>query len=388
MQRKKQIRKYSIIAITSIIVLFIAMHIILPPKKRIFYITANVTRGNIQQSILVSGTIRNESRVEVGAQTSGQITAIDVTLGEHVKKGQLIATIDSQTQEDEFLNTESQYKSYSTQLVNAKEALAVAQNNYNINKKLFLSGAISQVTFNSYITTLANAKSSVASLQASVTQASLNVSTAKTNLSYTKITAPISGTVISIPVSVGQTVNANYNTPTIVQLANLTQMYNEIDIPEANINSVKLDDPVKFVTMDGNTNYSGKIDSINPAITTLTNNSYDISVYNTNPVYYYADVNISNPNYQLKIGMLTQNTIILATYNNVLLIPSDAIKFSGSKAYVDILVNHKPEQRFITTGVSNNTDTIVLTGLNVGDKVIISSSTVRPQSATPGKRGL
>ena len=99
--------------------------------------------------------------------------------------------------------------------------------------------------------TLDNAKAEMEAIEANIKQAEIEVNTAETNVSYTKITAPMDGTVISVPVSEGQTVNANQTTPTIVTIADLSKMKIKPEISEGDITKVKAGQEVSFTIFIG-----------------------------------------------------------------------------------------------------------------------------------------
>jgi membrane fusion protein, macrolide-specific efflux system len=111
-------------------------------------------------------------------------------------------------------------------------------------------------------------------IEANIKQAEIEVNTAETNVGYTKITAPMDGTVISVPVSEGQTVNANQTTPTIVTIADLSKMKIKPEISEGDITKVKAGQEVSFTILsDSQTVYHSVIDSVDPANTTITDSS-------------------------------------------------------------------------------------------------------------------
>lgn len=342
--------------------------------KTITYLTETVQRGNLQKTVIATGTIRAYNRVEVGAQVSGKIEKIYVTLGQKVKTGDLIAQIDSSTQQNTLDTATAKLASYQAQLKAKKVAYSVAKSSYDRLSKLYAKKSVSLDEFESAKDTLATAEAAIEEIDASIKQAEIEVNDAKTNLGYTKIVAPIDATIISIPVSEGQTVNANQTTPTIVQVADLSKVLIKPEISEGDITKVTAGMEVKFSTLsDPDKIYQATIDSVDPAMTTLTDNEYTESVSDTNAVYYYANVVVENPDNNLRIGMTTQNTITIADVKNTLLIPTMTLKKQNNKVFVNVLTTaDQVEQREVQIGLNDDMNTQILSGLTEGEKVVSS----------------
>ncbi|WP_133543924.1 efflux RND transporter periplasmic adaptor subunit [Mesocricetibacter intestinalis] len=350
------------------------------------YLTETVMRGNLQKSVIATGTVRSFNRVEVGAQVSGKIEKIHVILGQQVKQGELIAEIDSQTQLNTLNTAQAKLASYQAQLTSKQVAQEVALSSYQRTVKLYAQKSASLDDLNNAKNSLASAKSAVLEVEALIKQAEIEVNTAKTNLGYTKIVSPIQGTIISIPVSVGQTVNANQTTPTIVQVADLNKMLIKAEISEGDITKVKPGMAVEFTTLaDPDNQYKAQITSVDPAMTTLTDNEYEESVTDTNAVYYYANVVVDNPEQKLHIGMTTQNNIIIAEVKDALLVPTLTLKKQGGKTFVQVLNGDKVEQREVGIGLNDDINTQILSGLQEGEKVISSQLAEGEKLSMPGR---
>ncbi len=338
------------------------------------YLTETVKRGDIAQTIVASGTVRSNNRVEVGAQVSGKITKINVVLGQEVKKGDLLATIDSLTQNNNLDEAKSKLKSYEAQRKSAKVKLQVAQSKYSRMSKLYETKSISLDDYETAREELEVAKASVAEYNELIAQATISVKTAETNLSYTTITSPIDGVVISIPVSEGQTVNSNQSAPTIVQVADLTKMLIKAEVAEGDITKVKTGMNVELTTLaNPEIIYKSTIESVDLATSTLTDDEYSESVSNSSAVYYYANIILDNPDNNLRIGMTTTNTIKIKESQNILLVPTVAVQKVNGKSVVKILKeNNKVEEREIVTGISDGLSTEVKEGLSEGEEVIVT----------------
>lgn len=348
------------------------------------YLTEAVQRGDIEKNVVATGSIESVNTVDVGAQVSGKVTKLYVTLGQQVKKGDLIADIDSTTQINTLNTRKAELAGYQAQLIARKTAYDVAQSNYNRLSKLYSQKATSLDTLNTSKSTLDNAKAEMNVIQENIKQAEIEVNTAETNVGYTKITAPIDGTVISTPVSEGQTVNSNQTTPTIVKIADLSKMRIKPEISEGDITKVKAGQSVSFTILSDNKKvYQAKIDSVDPATTTISDNSSGSgnssysssgsSSSSSSAVYYYANIVVDNPDQVLRIGMTTENNIKIAEAKNVLSVPNMAVQTQHGKTFVNILnANNQPERREVEIGVQNDYQTEIKSGVTEGEKVIVS----------------
>ena len=349
-------------------------------KQETTYLTESVTRGNVEKTVVASGSVESVNEVDVGAQASGKITKLYVKLGQEIKKGEMIADIDSTTQINTLNTKKAALVSYQAQLKAKRTAYDVALSSYNRLSKLYTQKATSLDSLNTAKSTLDNAKAEMEAIEANIKQAEIEVNTAETNVGYTKITAPMDGTVISVPVSEGQTVNANQTTPTIVTIADLSKMKIKPEISEGDITKVKAGQEVSFTILsDNQTVYHSVIDSVDPANTTTSDSSSTSSSTSssssstTSAIYYYANVLIDNPDRTLRIGMTTENNIKIANAKDVLLVSNMAIQKRDGKNFVNVLNDkNQPEQREVETGVQNDFHTEIKSGVNEGEKVIVS----------------
>lgn len=349
------------------------------------YTTQAVGLRDIHKSVLATGTVRSQSRVEVGAQVTGQLTALYVSLGQFVHKGDVIAEIDATTQQNAVNTAQARLSALNAQLRAANTTLGVAEKNRQRQTQLLSQRASSQTSLESAQTALAQAKAQVSTLESDIKQATIALATAQTDLGYTRITAPMSGTVVSIPVTVGQTLNARQNTPTVVQIADLEKMLIKAEVAEGDIALVKAGQRVRFTTLaEPHKTLEGVIDSVDPALTTLTDGEYKTSAGSSAAVYFYANILVPNPDRTLRIGMTTQTEIIVAESQQRLAIPNIAIERQGDKAQVQVLIDGKPQVRSVRLGLSDGIYTEVLEGVQQGELII--TNTVRPSEGQNGAR--
>ena len=345
------------------------------PKNEATFITEEVKRGKLAQTVSATGEISATNLVDVGAQVSGQIKKMHVKIGDVVKEGDLIAEIDNVTQVNEVNTRKAQLQTYQAQLESAQVALKIAQRKYSRYKSLASADAVSKEEFEATEDSLATNRAKIKELQSSIRQTQIAINTAEKDLGYTRITAPSAGTVVSLVVEQGQTINSSQTSPTVVQIADLTSMTNKMQIAEGDATKVKAGQTVNFTILsEPDAPISAKLDSIDPGLTTMSQGSYSKSTDTTsNAIYYYARATVPNPDGKLAIGMTTQNTVEIASADNVLMVPTVAIKTKDGKKFVRVLgANNQAVDREIQTGLKDSMNTEVKSGLNEGEKVVMS----------------
>ena len=337
------------------------------------YITDTVKRQNVQKVVNATGEVRAIELVTVGAQVSGEIEKLYVSIGQNVKKGDLIAEIDSTTQQNEVYINKARLESYNAQLNAAQVSLKVAEKQYKRMQSLKKKNAASDEDLENAEDAYETAKSKVTELESTIKETEISLSTAETNLGYTKITAPLDGTIVSVPVKQGQTINAAMDTPAIVQIADLSQMEILIEISEGDISNIKPGVKVTYsILADLNDVYETTLRSVDPGLTLLTNNEYTEVVESSEAIYYYGRLIVPNPEGKLRIGMTTQNVIYVESAENVLTVPVTAIKNNNGQKYVDVLTPKGVQQRVIITGVSDGLNVEVKQGVVEGDEIVLA----------------
>lgn len=337
------------------------------------YITEPVIRKNIEKTVNATGEVKAIELVTVGAQTSGKIEYLPVKVGQRIQKGDLIAQIDSTTQENDVNSTKAKLTSLKAQLNAAEISAKIAEKQFVRERRLLKKNAASQEDFENAKDAFEAAKAKVTELKASIAETALALNTAETNLGYTKITAPLDGVVVSVPVKTGQTVNAAMNTPTIVQIADLSQMEILIEISEGDIGKVQTGAKVTYTVLSApETVYETTLKSIDPGLTLLTNGEYTEVVGSDEAIYYYGRLVVDNPDGALRIGMTTQNVIYVAQADNVLTIPVLAVKKDGAQSYVNVLTPTGIQRHAVITGLSDGVDIEIKSGVSDHDTVVIA----------------
>lgn len=344
--------------------------------EKVSYLTEVVRVGDIVRTVNATGEVAAVQLVNVGAQVSGQIEKLNVQLGQKVQKGELVAEIDSTTQKNDLATNKAKLSTYESQLASRKVALKVAQIQYDREIKLKERNATSDENMENAENALESARAAVDEMESLIIQTRISVDTAEINLGYTQISSPLNGTVVSIPVEEGQTVNANQTTPTIAQIADLSQMEIRMQISEGDVTKVKTGMKVEYsILSEPNRVFSGTLSSVDPGLTTLTDGSYSGSADAGTAIYYYGKLVVPNEDGALRIGMTTQNIITIGEARKVMIVPSIAVTHRGGRGYVRVLEKGKPVDREIETGLTDNMNTQVISGLKEGDEVVAAQMT-------------
>ncbi|MEK6571540.1 MAG: efflux RND transporter periplasmic adaptor subunit, partial [Bacteroidota bacterium] len=211
------------------------------------YRTAKLERGDISVTVTATGTLSAVTTVQVGTQVSGTIAKLFADYNSVVKKGQVVAIIDTT-----FLQT--QVDDAEASLERAVAQVNQTQRDFGRTQDLLRKSLVSQADYD-----VAKTNYESAAAQRKSAQAALN--RARINLKYATIRAPIDGVVISRNVDVGQTVAASLQAPTLFVIANdLTKMQVQANIDEADIGKVQVGQSVKF-TVDAHPDqqFQGKV---------------------------------------------------------------------------------------------------------------------------------
>ncbi|MCH7392303.1 MacA family efflux pump subunit [Acinetobacter dispersus] len=327
--KKIQPRKIIMIAIGVLIIAALGWMFFKPKAQAPQYISAEVSRGDIENSVLATGVLEATKMVSVGAQVSGQVKKMYVQLGDQVKQGQLIAQIDSIRQENELKTAEASIKNQQAQLAVQQANLAKVEAEYKRQQAMFSQDATSRAELESALANYKTAQAQITAINAQIEQSRLTLATTKEDLGYTRIVAPMDGTIVAIVTEEGQTVNANQTAPTIVKLAKLDTMTIKAQISEADVMKVEKGQTVYFTTL-GNSDkkHYAKLRQVEPApnsINTETSSNSSSSTSNA-AVYYNALFDVPNEDGQLRIDMTAQVYIVLAEAKNALTVPAAAIQ--------------------------------------------------------------
>ena len=276
--------------------------------------------GDVENAVASSGTLQPSNTVPVGAQVSGQLQKLHVQIGDQVEVDQLLGEIDARVQRNKVDSSRASIASAEAQIAARKEALVLAEANWERQQRLWSEQATSKQEYDSAKNNLAAAQASLTQQEQSIIQSKATLATDETLLEYTKIFAPIAGTVVSLPMKEGTTLNATQQSPTIMSIANLTTMTVETQISEADVGKVYTGMPVYFTTLGSNgRRWYSTLRQILPTAT-ATNNV----------VTYTGLFDVDNGDGALLSGMTTQVYFVTSSARNVLTIPLGAVTFADA----------------------------------------------------------
>ncbi|MBI2678459.1 MAG: efflux RND transporter periplasmic adaptor subunit [Candidatus Koribacter versatilis] len=296
------------------------------------YFTSKVEKGDIRQVVDATGTINAVTTVQVGSQVSGTIAKLNVDFNSHVKKGQVIAQIDSSLFQGAVQQASADLESARANLAAAranaeksKANAAQATADYNRTQALSKEGVMSQQQLDvsraaaqSATAQVSADQSAVAQAQGQVAQKAAALGVAQTNLSHTTIIAPIDGVVVARSVDVGQTVAASLQAPTLFTIAeDLTKMQVYAKTDESDVGQIRPGQRVSFkVDAFPNQTFYGQVLQVRMNPTTVQN-----------VVTYDTVVNFDNPDMKLFPGMTAYVTIPVAQANDVIKVPNGALRY-------------------------------------------------------------
>jgi macrolide-specific efflux system membrane fusion protein len=358
--------------------------------------SAAVERGDLEVSVLATGTINAYKLVSVGARATGEVKRLAVALGDKVKEGQLIAEIDALTQQNALRDAQASLRSAEALLGARQATLVQAELAAKRQRELAAGDAGARADLEAAEATLNTARADVESQRAMVAQARINVDTAQLNLGYARVLAPMDGTVVAIVTEQGQTVNAAQTAPTIIKLARLDTMTIKARISEADVPRVKPGMPVHFSLLgEPDRRIQATLRAVEPGDTTLADSSATTSTSSatsgtTNAIYYNGIFDVPNPDGTLRINMTAQATIVLAQAKAALTIPVAALGAregsGGDRHKVRVLgADGRIEDRVVRVGLNNRVRAQVLDGLKEGERVVTAEA-APPGAASDGRR--
>jgi macrolide-specific efflux system membrane fusion protein len=349
------------------------------------YLTEEVAVGAIEKTVLGSGVLQPFEVVNVGAQASGRIETLAVELGDVVRRGQVLATIDPSDQQNALRDAEAR-------LIDARARKASNEANLVRNElalkrqeQLVERGFASRADYERADADLKVSRANVASIDAQIRQAEVAVQRARVDLSRTNITAPIDGVVAAIVVRAGQTVNAIQTAPTIVRLAKLDIMTVKAQISEADVVHVTPGQKAYFTVLgDPDRRYEAVLRGVEPA---PENAGENLTGQPNQPVYYNALFDVPNPDGRLKPAMTAQVTVVVGGARGVLTMPSAGLgeRLPDGRYKVKVLNadGRTTDDRTVRIGVNDNVHAQVLEGLKAGEKVVVADSMDSSISGTP-----
>jgi len=369
------------------------------------YETAVVARGDIEDAVTALGNLQPKNYVDVGAQATGQLKKLYVRIGDTVKQGQLLAEIDPQVANARVQQDQGNLSNLEAQLSDKQAQAALAQLQAARQARLRTAGATSTDAYDTAQAAARSAIAQVSALKAQIAAAQAQLNGDRVTLGYTKIYAPMAGTVASISILQGQTINSVQQAPTILRIADLSTMEVLTQVSEADVPKLKIGMPAYFTTLgQPDRRWYGTLEQIQPT-PTVTNNV----------VLYTATFSVANPSHKLMTQMTAQVFFVTASAHNVVTVPVSALhqghvragsrsgswtpnhragsavqsRVHGGQGHHAWVLVLKPdgsvERRRITTGVRSRVAVEVVSGLQPGERVVVGTAASSDTGAQRGR---
>jgi len=355
------------------------------------YVTAEVGRGDVEDTVSALGNLQPRDYVDVGTQVSGQLKTIHVEVGDTVKQGELLAEIDPTVYQTRVAADQAQLLALKAQLADREAQQVLAAQQLKRQKQMWAQKATTEEAVQTAEATLKSASALIDQIKAQIQQTESTLNGDQANLGYTKIYAPMAGTVTSLSARKGQTLNANQTAPIILQIADLSVMTVETQVSEADISRLAVGMDAYFTTLGGgDKRWTGKLNQIMPTPEVVNN-----------VVLYNALFDVDNADGRLMTQMSAQVFFLVASAKDVVTVPVSALKAAGprpgagtpppaagqgrpGKPYRVMVMGADgvPAERRVRIGVMNRVSAEVLEGLEPGDVVVVGTRSTTP-AATP-----
>jgi macrolide-specific efflux system membrane fusion protein len=374
--RKSFTRKQKTVGLVVLVAALAAIGLWSGNRAGTQYEVAPVARGNIEATVTAIGTLQPMSSVEVGAQVSGQVLKLHVQPGDVVKKGQLLAEIDASVLQATVDAGRAQQTELQAQLAEQKAQHKLSAQQHERQQQMHKDESTRLEDVQTAEANLAAAVARIAQTQARIVQTQSSLKADEARLGYTRIYAPMGGTVIGIDAKEGQTLNATYQTPTLMRIADLSEMTVWTTVSEADIRRVKAGQAAYFTTLAGDRRrWNGQVRQVLPAppaapATQSNPNQTPVSKV----VQYTVLFDVDNKDAELLPQMTAQVSFITASARDVLVAPLNALQAVEHKPqlYTARILgsDDKPQTREVRTGVSDRLAAQVVEGLKEGEQLI------------------
>ncbi len=361
----------------------VLLYAISAPAKPPHYITAEVSRADIEDAVLATGTLEGVRQVDVGAQVSGQLMSLKVKLGDKVEKGQWLAQIDPLVLRNTLRQAEVDEEQLQAERRSTQAQVKQAKRLYERYQQLQEDQAVSRQDFEKAESDYEVLEANLGSLDAKIKSARVQIDTAKVNLDYARIVAPIDGAVVGIVTQEGQTVIAQQMVPVLLKLADLDTMTIKAQISEADVIHISPGQAVYFTILGDDKRYYATLRGTEPAPQDYLETENSTSTRQNAAVFYNALFDVPNPDHRLRIGMTAQVRIVLDTSTDVLNVPVAALGASNGDGTHNVRVLDAQgfaQTRQVKVGINNKVQAEIRDGLKEGEHVVIAD----PQALAAG----
>jgi membrane fusion protein, macrolide-specific efflux system len=350
------------------------------------YQTALIGRHDVEETVTATGRVRPRAHVDVGARVSGQLRKIHVAVGSLVREGDLLAEIDAEAQEAKVEGIRAELARLTAELAEIEAALVFAQRQHGRQAELSRSNAASVAKEDEARRDMNVAKARKDATIARIRQTEATLRAEKVALGYTRIHAPMAGTVVSVAAVEGQTLNANYEAPEILRIADLATMTVWTEVSESDVTKLSIGMPLRFTTLG----HSGRVWDATlrdvlpvPHRPSRKSGTGEGAAPKSNIVSYTALFDVENSDRELRAEMTAQVALVSAHARNVVAIPAAALQMTNG-VQTRLVRSEVPRRqirilnpdgttsvREIVTGVRGRRFVEVRRGVSEGERVII-----------------
>jgi HlyD family secretion protein len=383
-------RHWLVAGLASLLVLAIAGAAwwALTERSTVHYVSVPVAKGLVTRTVTATGTVNPELTIIVGTAVSGIIKELNCDYNTQVKKGQTCAKIDPRPYQSVVDENRANLTIAKAQLEKDKANLAYLQLALGRAATLLPTHAVSQDVYDSAKSNYDQAQAQITFDEATIQQRQASLDAAQVNLDYTSIVSPVDGTVVSRNVTMGQTVAASFQTPTMFLIAtDLTKMQVDANVSESDIGGVKLGNKATF-TVDAypKRTFEGTVTQVRQSPQTVQN-----------VVTYDIIISVTNSDLTLMPGMTAASRIVVDQRNDVIRVPNQALRYapkalSGvvppSPSGIWLLRDGTPVSIPVVAGLDDDNFTEIVSGdVKPGDIVITGEQMATIKKAVTPRLG-
>jgi len=335
--------------------------------------TVAVERADLEQVVNATGNVVAQDYVDVGSKVAGQISDVDVVVGEAVKAGKLLATVAPAVQSSRIENNRATLARLKAELAGQNAQLDFAQLQFQRQTQLKAENATREESYESSRMNMYAAASRVDATNAQIQQTEAAIREDEAVQKQTRIEAPVSGTIVTLNARPGQMVSANQEV--LMRIADLSRMTVQVPVSEEDVTRLQKGMTAYFTTPGyPGKRWSGKLRQIMLLPT-------DDSGRQGKKAYYTVLFDVANPSRELMSGMSADVYFVLARAEHVPAIPRSLVTkpgMDGTQTVKVVLADGTLETRKIKIGIRDGERAQVLSGLKEGEQVLLPANPPAP----------
>jgi RND family efflux transporter MFP subunit len=325
------------------------------PARVVSVSVTQAREGSVRDEIQITGSLKPKESVDVTSKITGRVEKLTVQVGDYVKRGDLIASLDDAELEQQVRRAEAALGVVRATLQQREAELSNAKADLDRAKQLTQGGLISRQEYDTKLTSFRVVQSQIALAQAQREQAEAELRELKIQLEQMKIQSPISGYIAQRYVDSGAVISPS--TP-IARVVNLSTMVTLANVPEGDISRLRIGNRA-IVTVDayGEKPFEGRIARISPVLDAATRTAL-------------VEVEIPNSNAALKAEMFARVKLDMGSMRETVLIPREALVYRGQQAGVYVVDAKRPSFKSVETGINHGQQVEVVSNLAAGTTIV------------------